>query len=119
MTAKEFVRKLRRIDPRFVFIPGPYKSSGLYLKEDNHEDSVNGLRWVAALPSPRFFGVMPEVDWMHPVHGYVRGWRQILRILLAHGHIPKDRASKLFGSSFLVDRRNDSAFGGNIVTGGN
>ncbi len=103
MTANEFVGKLQAIDARFRFIPGPNFVSGLYLKQPRHPDAAfNGLRWVGAVPSPRFFWQLPEKDFFDEKRQYHRGWKTILMKLCAEKIIPLSKASRMFGWQFLV-----------------
>lgn len=99
MTVNSFVRKLQTLDRKFRFIPGPNRVSGLYKKLPMHPDAAdNGLLWVAAVPSPSWFTVLPMQDF-YTAHGkeYNRGWKAIVQKLVAEQHLTKQQAKRVFG----------------------
>ena len=106
MTVKEMVSKLRAYNPKFRFVPGALKASGLYLFDPTHEDAhENGLRWVAALPSPSFFsGNLYAKDFYFIASDgtsqYMRGWHTVVRMLEASRTITRNRLKMLFGSAW-------------------
>ena len=102
MTVHELIDKLKAIDSKIRFVVGPNKQSGIYKFQPKHPDAhENGLRWIGACPSPHmFFGKLQEFDWYDTAHGaseYHRGWRKIVNLLVAHGHIKGHDANEYFG----------------------
>lgn len=103
MTANQFVARLQRINSRFRFVLGPSFVSGLYLNEPQHpEAKENGLRWVGAIPSPRFFRQLPEKDLFDENKQYHRGWKTIVSRLVTEGVIKKSSAINVFGRSWQI-----------------
>ena len=98
MRVKELIENLKMIDPKFRFVPGPGKQSGIYKFQPKHPDAhPNGLRWVGACLSPHmFFGKMEEFDW-YDKREYHRGWRKVVNLLVAHEHITDSKATAFFG----------------------
>jgi hypothetical protein len=102
MRVKEFISMLQSIDPKIRFVPGPGKQSGIYKFEPKHPDAhPNGLRWIAACPSPHmFFGKLSEFDWIdmeHNANEYHRGWRKILNLIVAQGNLRAADVTRMFG----------------------
>lgn len=107
MRVNEFISKLKRIRRDLVFVPGPNKASGLFLRQPWHEDAnpIDGLRWIGACTSPStFMGGMIEKDIFDTSGEYHRGWRHILRILHATGHFDGNAITRVFGGQWRQNR---------------
>lgn len=104
MRVKEFVSKLRLCDSRIRLVPGPNRSSGLYIKQPRHPDAnEQGLRWIGAVQSPSWFwGSMQSKDWFDKDGGYNRGWMTVVGLLVKGGYITKRSAGHVFGWEWCI-----------------
>jgi hypothetical protein len=115
MRVKELVARLKKLDPRVVFVPGPGKVSGLYLHIPRHPEAhANGLFWIGAVPSPHWFHSMPEKDIFTEKKNvrigtppeYHRGWKTVLKLLVEREHaFTKAKIAREFGWEIFVPGR--------------
>jgi hypothetical protein len=103
LSPQSVVNRLMRIDGRIKAVWGPLKVSGLYKLAPGHPDSnAVGLRWIGAIASPRWFSRIPVKDFFDSRGEYHRGWMTTVSLLVAHGHITKEKAVSQFGKDWLV-----------------
>lgn len=107
MNGKEFVAKLKRLNPRIRFFEGRGHIAGLYLYMPKHPaaNPENGLKHLGGMPSPRFFGsgFPKEAFWDDALGGFNKGWASVVRELCnwrmaGRPVISRSEAQKTFGN---------------------
>jgi hypothetical protein len=84
VNGKEFVAKLKKLNPRIKFFEGRGHIAGLYLYMPKHPmaNPETGLKHLGGMPSPRFFGRLPkEAFWDDALGGFNKGWTSVVREL--------------------------------------
>jgi hypothetical protein len=84
MNGKDFIAKLKRLNPRIRFFEGRGHIAGLYLYMPKHPmaNPETGLKHLGGMPSPRFFGRLPkEAFWDDTLGGFNKGWATVVREL--------------------------------------
>jgi hypothetical protein len=102
VTNREFISRLRKIDPGIRQVVGPGHVAGLYKRFPRHPDANNGLLWIGACLSPRVFSSLPAKDIMHEKYGYIRGWMTTLGLLVKAKHISMAKAIEQFGRDWRI-----------------
>lgn len=113
MQFKEFEKKLKKLNPKLVIIPGPGHAWGVYAHEPQCEDANElGLHHICGMPRPSFFCLPRKSFWRFHEwkvkYGldmgkpeFNRGWETVLQLLVDKGYLPRHRTRHTFGVSTL------------------
>lgn len=101
MQFSEFKRRLKRLNPHLVIVPGAGKASGIYVRQNGHEDASLGLVFVCGMPSQTRFFNLPERNFFDEKSDFHRGIRTVVSLLASKGHVNLQSAMRTFGWAAL------------------
>lgn len=107
MLYSQFVKALKKMNPKLVFRPGRNRASGLYLKQDGHVDADEkmGLLHQFGIPSPNLFHTLPRENFYDEFGNWHRGLKTVARLLVDKHLVRYSDAKKYLGQWVFMGKQ--------------